>query len=261
VEQKEQLGTGHALMQTEPLLRDAADLILVYAADMPLLRVELLRQVVAVHGDHDGPITMITVESDNPRGFGRIVRDTNGDVLAIVEEVEATPQQRAITELNVGVYCFDAQWLWAALPHLQPSPRKGEYYLTDLVSLAVAAGQPVRTVSALDPTETLGVNTRAHLAEAERILRHRINTAWMAEGVTLVDPATTYIQPQAVIAPDVLLEPGVCLFGQTRVSRGCHIGPYAVLTDVEVGEDATIGPGVILSQTRVAADAHIKATS
>ncbi|NUQ38229.1 MAG: bifunctional N-acetylglucosamine-1-phosphate uridyltransferase/glucosamine-1-phosphate acetyltransferase [Caldilineales bacterium] len=245
--QAEQLGTGHALLQAEAALRDQADLVLVYAADMPLLTAASLRRLVAVHSQHPGPLTLLTVIAAHPRGFGRILRgEGGGEVLGIVEEAEATPAQRQIRELNAGVYCFAAEWLWPALQRLRPSPRKGEVYLTDLVQMAVEDGFAVHAVITEDETETLGINTRLHLAEAEATLRRRINQALLEGGVTMIDPATTYIQPDVVVEPDSVLWPGVCLLGRTQIGQGCEIGPHALLQDVVAGPGCYIGPGVVL---------------
>lgn len=251
--QKEQLGTGHAVMQAQAMLQDHTDLVVVFAADMPLLTVDLLRQVVAAHGEHGGPLTLLTVISPKPRGFGRIVRDARHHVLAIVEEADATPEQKQIRELNAGVYCFDADWLWSALPRLEPSPVKGEYYLTDTVALANAEGLSVMAVATDNVEAVLGINTKEHLAEAERVLRQRINGQWMQEGVTMIDPASTYIQPDVQLASDVTLWPGVHLLGRTVVAEGCEIGPYAVLQDVQVGAGAIIGSHVSLQNCSISA--------
>jgi len=243
--QQQQLGTGHAVMQAEAALADKAHVVLVYAADMPLITPETLQRLLSTHQARQATITMLSVIADNPRGFGRVVRSRDGGALAIVEEIEATDEQKAITELNAGVYCFDAAWLWPALHRLQPSPRKGEYYITDLVSLAVADGRHVAVVTTHTPEEVLGVNTRVHLAEAERIMRTRTNRKLMLAGVTLINPETTSIQPGVQVGPDTTIGPGAVLQGETTVGEQCIIGPNAVLTDVTVGQGATIGAGVI----------------
>lgn len=258
VVQAEQLGTGHALMQAEEALRGRAGVVLVYVADMPLLGVETLRRMVTEHGQHEGPVTMLSVIAEDPRGFGRVVRDESGAVLGIVEEVEATPQQRQIRELNVGVYCFDTAWLWPALKRLQPSPQKGEYYLTDTVGLAVADGYRVAALPIQDRSEALGINTRQHLAEAEAILRRRTNQALMAAGVTLIDPAATYVEPGVTVEADSVLWPGVVLRGRTHVGAGCEVGPHAVLDHVSLGAGSRIGPGVVLSDADLPAGSLIE---
>jgi bifunctional UDP-N-acetylglucosamine pyrophosphorylase/glucosamine-1-phosphate N-acetyltransferase len=174
-------------------------------------------------------------------------------VLGIVEEVEATPEQKAIRELNAGVYCFDAAWLWPALKRLTPSPVKGEYYLTDTVGLAVQEGRLVEAVTTEDRGETMGVNTRVHLAEAERVLRRRIDRALMMAGVTLIDPDSAYVQPGVQVGRDSTLWPGVHLLGETRIGAGCTIGPGAVLTDVHLGDGCQVGAHAALTGVVAAA--------
>jgi bifunctional UDP-N-acetylglucosamine pyrophosphorylase / glucosamine-1-phosphate N-acetyltransferase len=182
--------------------------------------------------------------SDNPRGFGRIVRDADGSVRAIVEEAQATPEQLALRELNVGVYCFKASWLWDALHRIQISP-KGEYYLTDLVGIAVSAGLTVQAIPATDPTEMIGINTRVHLAEAALALQRRINQNWMLAGVTLVDSATTYIEPGVTIGRDTVIWPNTHLQGQTVVGEECVLGPNSILRDTQVGHRCEVFASVL----------------
>ncbi len=238
--QHEQRGTAHAVLQTAAFLADKADVVLVTYGDMPLLRAETLRHIVQEHVRSQATITMLTAVLDEPRGYGRIVRDASGRIQAIVEEADATPEQRAIRELNVGIYAFDARWLWENLPRIQPSPVKGEYYLTDTVALAVQQGHTVATLSVEDPAEVLGVNTRVHLAEVTRALQHRINTAWMLAGVTLIDPATAYIGPDVQLAQDVVIHPHVTLLGRTTVGEETEIGPGTYIDSCTIGRRCRI---------------------
>ncbi len=261
VVQREQLGTGHAVMQAESVLAGEAEQVLVFAADMPLLTASTLRRLVLRQEETGAAVVMLSVVADDPRGFGRVVRDEDGRPLAIVEEAEATPEQKAIRELNAGVYCFQADWLWPALHRIQPSPRKGEYYLTDLVGMAVDEGRRVEVVVAESPEEALGVNTRVHLAEAEGVVRRRKNRSLMLSGVTLVDPATTYIQPQVEVGRDTTIGPGVVLQGDTRVGAHCIIGPHAVLRDVTVGDRSVIGAGVVATGCDFPEDMEVPAGS
>lgn len=245
-EQSPQLGTGHAVQQAESLLREKADLVLVILADMPLLTEDTLRRVIHAQENHHGPLTMLTISVADARGFGRVVRDAEGGVLAIVEEAQATPEQMAIRELNASVYCFAAQWLWQALPQI-PLSAKGEYYLTDTVGLAVAEGLTVQTIQVQDATEAIGINTRVHLAEAEALLRQRINRQWMLDGVTMIDPATTYIEPSVVLAQDTVIWPNTYLRGKTKIGANCQIGPNSIVQDSQVGEHCKIRLSVLES--------------
>lgn len=237
--QAEQLGTAHAVMQAESLLRGKTDLVIVCYADMPLLRAESLQRLVAAQQSNDGPMTMMTVIADDPRGFGRIVRSTQGDVQAIVEETQATPEQLAIKELNVGAYCFRASWLWEALERIPVSP-KGEYYLTDTVAIAVQSGLGVRAITIDDLDEAIGINTRVHLAEAEAIMRLRINRAHMLAGVTLIDPHATYIEASVTIGADTVIWPNTYLHGQTEIGENCQIGPNTIVRDSKIGHGCKV---------------------
>ena len=237
--QAEQLGTGHAVMMAQPELQGKADLVLVTFSDMPLLRTETLKRLIAVQQSGKSPLTMTTLVGDVPRGFGRIVRDENNQVIAIVEEAVATPEQLAIREYNVSAYCFDAAWLWGALPCIQVSP-KGEYYLTDMVEMAVKDGFEVQTVALDDPSEGMGINTRVHLAEAEALMRQRINTELMLSGVTIIDPARTYIETEVQIGQDTVIWPNTYLQGDTIIGADCVIGPNAILRNTQVGDRSVI---------------------
>ena len=244
VEQAEQLGTGHAVGQCRTLLEGQSDLIIVCYADMPLLRASTLQALAEAQRAHHGPFTMLTVESEKPRGFGRIVRGEDGALRAIVEEAVASEEQLRIREVNLGVYCFDAAWLWANLDRIPLSP-KGEYYLTDMAGLAVGDGDSVKTLALDDPGEALGINTRVHLSEAEAVLRRRINEKWMLAGVTLVDPATTYIDAAATLGPDTVVLPNTHIWGQTTIGRDCRIGPNSILRDSTVGDRCEIEASVV----------------
>src|ERR671933_1593685 len=231
--QAERKGTGHALMQARPLLEGKVDQVLVlYGAD-PLMRVcsvaELLDQLD--RSNAKGAIT--TFVADPPAGYGRIVRDSAGHVQAIIEERDASPEQRMIAEVNQGVVAYDAAWLWPHLDLLQPSPIKGEYYLTDLVAMAVREAGP-RAILAhrlADPTEALGVNDRWELAQAEAVMRQRILRSLMEAGVTVTDPAHTYVDVGVAVGQDSVLLPGTMLKGRTTIGERCVIGPNSVIED------------------------------
>lgn len=242
--QAEQLGTGHAVLMAKPLLEKDADTLLVTFADMPLLREETMAHLIQMHAASDAPVTMTSFIGDEARGFGRVVRDERGHVAAIVEQADATPEQLAIREYNVSAYCFDAGWLWSALERIPVSP-KGEYYLTDVVALAVEAGLPVDCLVLEDPDEAIGLNNRVHLAEAEKIMRKRINEAWMLAGVTIIDPQTTYIEADVSIGRDTVILPNTHLRGQTVIGEDCEIGPDTILIDTQVGSHAQLLASVL----------------
>ncbi len=248
IEQRERLGTGHAVLQARAQLAGKSTHLLVVSADMPLLRPETLARLVENQQAHDGPLTMLTAEAEQARGFGRVLRDAQGRIQAVIEEAHATPEQRAIRELNVGAYCFRGDWLWGQLEALPLSP-KGEYYLTDLVERAAREPGGVAAVSVEDRDETIGVNTREHLAQAEAALRARINRRWMLAGVTLVDPATTYIGSEVKLGQDTVILPNTHLEGRTVIGRGCRIGPNTIVRDSTIGDDCRVEASVVEGAT------------
>ena len=224
VNQKELLGTGHAVQQAESILKGKSEHILVLYGDMPLIQEDTLRTIIEVQKNNSGPLTLLSFESDNPRGFGRIVRDAEREIVEIVEESDSSPEQLEINELNAGIYCFDSEWLWDSLSKLTLSP-KGEYYLTDLVALASSEGSFIASVQADDPRELIGINTRVHLAEAGQILRQMINQDLMLNGVTIIDPSTTYIDPDVSIGRDSIILPNTYIQGSSVIGDKCVIGP------------------------------------
>jgi len=256
VVQEPQLGTGHAVQTAQRLTEGSTDLVVVTYADMPLLTGETMRTLIETQKANDGPVTMLTMVLDDSHGFGRVIRFEDGSVQEIVEEAQATPEQLAVRELNVGVYCFDSRWLWDALERVPLSP-EGEYYLTDTVGIATGDKLKVQAQVLQDPSEAIGINTRVHLAEAEAVLRRRINTSWMLEGVTLVDPDAVYIEPDVSIGRDTIIHPNTILRGATEIGEECVIGPNSVLDGCKVGSrckilasvldaGAVVGDGVVM---------------
>ncbi|MBC7232744.1 MAG: bifunctional UDP-N-acetylglucosamine diphosphorylase/glucosamine-1-phosphate N-acetyltransferase GlmU [Chloroflexi bacterium] len=242
--QEQQLGTGHAVLQTREQLEGRAEAVLVLYGDMPLLSGTTLHTLVRAHETRSTPITMLTCVHEESMGFGRILRDAKGRVIGIVEESQATPEQLAIQELNPGVYCFEAAWLWAHLPRLPRSP-KGEYYLTDLVGMAVAEGHAVEAIQVEDPLETLGVNDRLHLAKVEEVVRQRIRENWMRAGVTLVNPSSIYIDATVQMGQDTVIYPNTYLQGTTRIGSNCLVGPNTIIRDSTIGNDCRLEASVI----------------
>ncbi len=243
--QEPQLGTAHAVMQAMPLLRGQTDLVLVTYADMPLLQGETLLRLVERQKTNPGPLSLLTVIMEDPHGFGRIVRAADGTVQAIVEEVAATEDQRKINELNVGAYCFDAEWLWDALARIEKHPAKGEYFLTDTVDLAVRQGLSVQAELLEDPRQAIGINTRLHLAEVEAEMRRRVNEFHMLNGVTLIDPASTYIEFDVTIGRDTVIWPNTYLHGQTQIGEENVIGPNTIIRDSRIGNRCRILMSVV----------------
>jgi bifunctional UDP-N-acetylglucosamine pyrophosphorylase/glucosamine-1-phosphate N-acetyltransferase len=248
VVQEEQLGTGHAVLQARPVLRGEGELVLVTCADMPLLRGETLQRLVAQHQQNGPTITVLTVMQDNARGFGRVLRAASGAVMAIIEEVDATPEQLVVRELNTATYCFDSDWLWSRLDQI-PESAKGEYYLTDLVGMAVDEGCKVEALTTDEVSEALGINTRVHLAEAEAVMQRRINEKWMLGGVTIVDPATTYIEAGVTLGADTVVYPNTFLQGETRIGAACRIGPNTIIRDSMLGDGCVVLASVLESAT------------
>lgn len=237
-------GTGHALRESRKGLAGFTGNLLVLNGDGPLLTSATLGNLVDTLGDEDG-MALVTCVATDPSGLGRIVRGEDGQLEAIVEEKDATPAQRALTEVNPGVYLFGADvFRRAAL--LRADNAANEYYITDLPKAYLADGRPVRTLVA-DERELLGVNDRVQLAVAERIVRERVREHWLKAGVTMLEPDTTYLDQAVELGPDVVLEQGVVLRGTTRVGEGARVGAYSVLTDVTVAPGAVIAPHTVLS--------------
>ncbi|NTW11688.1 MAG: bifunctional UDP-N-acetylglucosamine diphosphorylase/glucosamine-1-phosphate N-acetyltransferase GlmU [Anaerolineales bacterium] len=267
--QEPQLGTGHAAMQAESLLKGRTDMVIVTYADMPLLGGETFKQLVETQRLNSGPLSLLTVRADDPRGFGRIVRKPDGTVEAIVEEYVATTEQRQIKELNVGAYCFNAEWLWDALKRIEKNPKKGEYYLTDIVEIAVKDGLPVQAVMHDDFVETIGINTRVHLGEAEAAMRTRINRGHMLSGVSMMDPAATYIEAGVQIGRDTTILPNTYIHGKTVIGERNVIGPNTIIRDTTIGNGcrilASVMEGAVLEDdvdmgpfARLRKGAHLK---
>ena len=210
-----------------------------------LLRGETFQRLLETQRLNSGPFSLLTVIADDPRGFGRIVRKPDGTVEAIVEEYVATPEQRKIKELNVGAYCFKADWLWDALHRIEKNPKKGEYYLTDIVELAVKDDLPVQAVVHDDFIETIGINTRVHLSEAEAAMRIRINREHMLNGVSMMDPASTYIEADVKIGKDTTILPNTYIHGDTEIGEGNIIGPNTIIRDSKIGNRCKVLASVL----------------
>jgi bifunctional UDP-N-acetylglucosamine pyrophosphorylase/glucosamine-1-phosphate N-acetyltransferase len=225
----------------------AAGSLLVLSGDTPLITSETIAGLVAMRETSGSAATILTTHLTDPAGYGRIERNSDGEVAAIVEEKDCTPEQRAITEVNTGTYCFDVGALFAHLDRLTTENAQGEYYLTDIVALFVAEGLTVSAMATDDPLETMGVNTRVQLAQASKALQARINMRHLLAGVTMVDPDLVWIAPRVVIERDVELLPMTFLMGETIVRTGALIGPNSRVTDSEVGPDAVVDSSILIS--------------
>ena len=239
--QAERLGTGHAVLQAAEAAAGQAGTVVVLYGDTPLVRPETLRRAVARHEAEGAAVTMLSFRPQDPTGYGRIVRDKTGErVAAIVEERDATPEERAIGEVSSGMYCFRDDWLWPNLARLAVggagTPNHAEIYLTDLVAMAGQQGEAVLAVPMADALEAIGLDQRAKLAQGEAEMRRRINERWMLAGVTMVDPATTYVEAEVEIGADTTIWPNTLLQGRTRIGRGCTIGPGTVVRDSSIGD-------------------------
>jgi len=254
VSQPRQLGTGHAATVACEALGDFKGEVVMLMGDVVLLKETTLKRTLAEHEGAGAEATVVTGVLDDPRGLGRIVRDGDGRVRAIVEESEASPEQRAIREVNSGCYVFEHGVLVRMLKRITPENDQQEYYLTDVVALLVGEGESVISVAVDDPREILGINTRAELAVAGRILQEQVLERLMLEGVTVVDPLTTQVDLRARVAADTVIEPFSILEGALTVEAGCHLGPYCHLRGRLTLEPPNAGPGgvpVLVSGTRL----------
>jgi bifunctional UDP-N-acetylglucosamine pyrophosphorylase/glucosamine-1-phosphate N-acetyltransferase len=256
VVQRERLGTGHAVLQAREECGSGP--ILVLPGDMPLLTVETIERLVTHHATTRAAVTILTANVENPTGYGRVLRQ-RGRVARVVEERDATDDQRKVTEINTSVYCFDARRLWAALDEVRPDNDQGEYYLTDVIGILSRTGARVETVLVADAMQAQGVNDRRQLAAVAAIERQRILDALMEAGVTILDPASTYIEDTVTIGPDTVVYPQTVIEGATTIGSDCVIGAgshvrgsqladrvtlraYSVVEDAVIEEDATLGP-------------------
>jgi bifunctional UDP-N-acetylglucosamine pyrophosphorylase/glucosamine-1-phosphate N-acetyltransferase len=239
--QERPLGTGDSLRSARESIGDAKTLLVV-SGDHPRISVELLRQLVAAHRDAGATATVLSFEPPDPRAYGRVIRDEAGRLRAIVEDADASDEERAVREVNSSIYVFETDKLWPVLERIEPANAQGELYLTDAVRLLVEGGEEVVVFKAPDADEVEGVNTRAELADAAAFLRARVNKEHMDAGVTIVDPQTTWIDPDVVLAADSTIHPFTVLRGRTRVAAGAEVGPHVVADDAEIGAEAKVGP-------------------
>ena len=256
VVQEPQLGTAHALQQTESVLRGLSGTVLLLSGDVPLLRPATLQELVGTHRGANAAATVVTATVERPYGYGRVVR-SRGRIVRIVEERDASPGQRRIREINGGIYAFDLDGLFEALRGIASQNAQGEYYLTDLVAICRRRKLAVETLMVENPDEIRGINSRTELAEVSRIVRQNKNEELMAAGVTLVDPATTYIDSGVEIGPDTVIHPGVVIEGQTRIGAACEIQAHVRIVDSTLGANVSVNSFCLIVGSSVADGAAI----
>ena len=270
VTQAEQLGTGHAVQQAEPLLKGQDGTVMVLCGDTPLLTGNLLQKLYRAHEEAGAKATVLTAILPDATGYGRVVRTATGTVARIVEHKDATEEERRIREINSGIYCFDSAALFASLKQVKNDNAQGEYYLPDVLSILREKGEKIWAVAADEWEETMGVNSRAQLAMAEAALRRRKNEQLMADGVTIMDPASTFVDADVKIGRDTVLYPFTWLEGNTEIGENCEIGPNVRFQNMKVGNgvtgqftyahDATVEDGAILGQfVHIRPDTHLAA--
>lgn len=243
--QKEQLGTGHAVLQARELLEQEDGLTIVICGDTPLITEESLRGMIQLHEQSGAAAVIMTAELEQPTGYGRIIRGEEGFVSRIVEEKDCTAEERLVKETNTGTYCFDNRKLFAALAKVTNQNAQQEYYLTDVIGILRSEGEKVEGYRLEDTAESIGVNDRLALSQAEKAMRERINRSHMIGGVTLIDPASAYIEADVTIGSDTIIYPGTVLKGNTTIGEQCVIGPNTDITDSKVSDNVTIRQSVL----------------
>jgi bifunctional UDP-N-acetylglucosamine pyrophosphorylase/glucosamine-1-phosphate N-acetyltransferase len=256
VEQKEQLGTGHAVLQTEAL-PSLADLALIVCGDTPLLTTETLASLIKQHQSNKATVSVLSAVVDNPQGYGRIVRDDDGNVLVIVEEKDASAKEKAITEVSSGIFCVNRDALFTYLHQVGNDNTQQEYYLPDILPLALADGKSVQATIMANSDEMLGVNDRIQLAQAEKIMQQRILKEWQSKGVTIEQADTVRIEASVNIGMDCTIKAGTQLLGSTHLGDGCVVGPYAVLQNSWLADDITVAPFSHLEETSIGDEAVV----
>ena len=251
VTQERQLGTGHAVLGAKRAFQEFVGDVLILSGDVPMIREQTLRAMLERHRGRRAALTLLTAALDEPKGYGRILRDGSGKITGIVEEKDATPADRETREVNAGIYVASKTFLFAALDGVKNNNQQGEYYLPDIVGTGLAQGQTIETLTVEDPREMMGINSREELAAMEKNLRHSINQKWMRAGVTLEDPDTIYIEESVTIGQDTVIGPNTHLKGKTVIGKRCRIDGSAFLTDMEIGDEVLLKFSVVMAGSRV----------
>lgn len=264
--QEEQLGTAHAVEQAKSILGDLQGTTIVVCGDTPLIRPETMAALLTYHQDNKAKATILTAVAEDPTGYGRVLRDASGQVSQIVEQKDATEEQKLVTEINTGTYCFDNAALFEALSQVDNNNAQGEYYLPDVIEILQKQNEIVTAYVTPDFTETLGVNDRFALSQAELLMRARINERHMRNGVTIIDPASTYISADATIGSDTILQPGTMIEGQSAIGEDCIIGPNSQIVNSTIGDGTKVHSSVVLDSavaehTAIGPFAHIRPDS
>lgn len=254
--QEKQLGTGHAVMQAAEYLEGKEGLVFVLAGDAPLISSETITNTIACHKQKGNSATVITADLSDPTGYGRIIRDKEGNVLRIVEHRDATEEERQTKEVNSGMYCFSINELLDALKKLKNDNDQGEYYLTDTLEILINSGKKVGAVKAGDPNEILGINDRVQLAEAAEIVRKQINRKHMLSGVTMIDPASCYIDDGVEIGSDTVIYPGTIIQGSTVIGNDCIIGPNSRIVSSRIGNGVEVNNSNVL-ESSIGDETHV----
>lgn len=256
VTQAQQLGTGHAVMMAGPALADFAGAAIVTCGDTPLIRAETYAALLAAQREKGSAGIVLTAVLPDATGYGRIIRDADGGVRKIVEQKDATEAERAVREINTGTYCFAAQKLFKALERVGTNNAQGEYYLTDVLEILLGDGEKVDALIADNAAEMMGVNSRAHLAEAAAVMNARLVRGLMDDGVTVVDPAATWVDRGVKVGVNTVIEPGCALRGKTTIGEACKIGPHSEIRDAEIGNRSAIRHSVV-EETKIPPDTTV----
>ncbi|MCY7826188.1 bifunctional UDP-N-acetylglucosamine diphosphorylase/glucosamine-1-phosphate N-acetyltransferase GlmU [Bacillus spizizenii] len=254
--QAEQLGTAHAVKQAQPFLADEKGVTIVICGDTPLLTAETMEQMLKEHTQREAKATILTAVAEDPTGYGRIIRGENGAVQKIVEHKDASEEERLVTEINTGTYCFDNEALFRAIDLVSNDNAQGEYYLPDVIEILKNEGETVAAYQTDNFQETLGVNDRVALSQAEQFMKERINKRHMQNGVTLIDPMNTYISPDAVIGSDTVIYPGTVIKGEVQIGEDTIIGPHTEIMNSSIGSRTVIKQSVV-NHSKVGNDVNI----